>query len=52
MEVEADCLNCSLGNVSQLMVIKLYQEVFEAKNVLSPKVLVVKKIEEPKEKEH
>jgi hypothetical protein len=34
------------------MIIKLYQEVFEAKNVLRPKVLVVKKIEEPKEKEH
>jgi hypothetical protein len=50
--VEADCLNCSLGNLSQLMMIKLYQEIFEAGNVCeNPKVLVIKRFEDLKEKE-
>ena len=47
LHVKADCLNCSLGNFSQLMMIKLYQEIFKAGNVFEkPEVLVVKKIED------
>ena len=50
--MEADCLNCSLGNFSQLVMIKLYQEIFEAGNVCeNPKVLVIKRFEDLKEKE-
>ena len=49
--MEADCLNCSLGNLSQLMMIKLYQEIFLAVNVFEKvDVSVVNKIEVPKEK--
>lgn len=44
--MEADCISCSLGNLSQLMTVTLYQEVFEAGNVL------VKRTDDPKEKEH
>lgn len=44
------CLNRSPGN--QLMMIKLHQEVFEAGNVIeNPEVLVIKRIEDPKETE-
>lgn len=44
------CLNRSPGN--QLMMIKLHQEVFEAGIVLeNPEVLVIKRIEDPKETE-
>ena len=32
LDVEAACLNCSLGNISQLMMIELYQETFEVGN--------------------
>lgn len=39
-------LNCSLGNFSQLMVIMLYQKIFEAEDVFDkPEGLVVKRIE-------
>ena len=50
LDVEAEGLNCcSLGNFSQLMMIRLYQEIFEAGNVFEkPEVLVVKRIEDPK----
>ena len=52
VDVEADCLNCSLGNLSQLMMIKLYQEIFEAGNVFErSEVLVGKRNEDPREKE-
>ena len=35
------------------MMIKLYQEIFEAENVFEkPEALVVKRIEDPKEKKH
>ena len=51
--MEADCLNWSLGNISQCMMVKLYQETAEAGNVSErPKILVVKRTEFPKEKEH
>ena len=33
LDVEADGLNCSLTNLSQLMMIMLCQEIFEAENV-------------------
>ena len=50
--MEADGLNCSPGSLSQLMRIKLYQKLFETGNVFEkPEVLVVKTIEDPKEKE-
>ena len=53
LDVEADGLNCSLTNLSQLMMIKLYQETFEAGNVFEkPEVLIVRRIEGPKEKKH
>jgi len=44
--VEADCLNCSLGNLSQCMMMS-YQEIFEAGNVFEkPEVVEVKRIED------
>lgn len=47
LDVEADCLNC----FSQLMMIKLYQEIFEAGNVFErPEVLVAKRNEDPQGK--
>jgi len=50
---EADCLICNLENLSQLMMIELYRETFEAGNVFEkPEVLVVRRIEDSKEKEH
>jgi hypothetical protein len=49
--VEVEGLNCSLENISQLMMIKLYWEIFVAGNVFEKvDVSVVKKIEDPKEK--
>lgn len=51
--MEVDCLNCSLGHYGQLMMIMLYQEIFEAGNVLEkPEGLVVKRKKTPKEKQH
>ena len=48
--MEADCLSCSLGNFSQPMMIALYQEIFEAGNVLEkPGILVDKKIRDSKD---
>ena len=51
--MEAEGLNCcSLGNFSQLMMIKFYQDIFEAENVFEkPQVSVVRRIKDPKEKE-
>lgn len=51
--MDADCLSCSLENFSQHMMIKLYQEILEAGNVFEkPEVLIVRRIEGPKEKKH
>ena len=51
VDVEADCLNCSLGNFSQLMMIKLYQEIFKAGNVFEkPEVVAVKRIKDARKK--
>ena len=51
--MEADYLNWSLGNVGQYMMINLYQETVETGNVFEKlEILVVKRIEFPKEKEN
>jgi hypothetical protein len=53
LNVETDCLNYTLVNFSQVMMINLYQEIFKAGNVFEKsEVLVVMRIEDPKEKEH
>jgi hypothetical protein len=33
LDVEDECLNCSLENFNQVMMIKLYQEILEVGNV-------------------
>jgi hypothetical protein len=49
--VEADCLNYSLGSLSQLMNTSCTRKYLkEEKFFEKPKVLVVKRIEDPKEK--
>ena len=46
LDVKDECLNCSLGNFKQLMMIKLYQEIFEVGNVFEKcETLVVKRID-------
>ena len=51
LDVEADGLNCSLTNLSQLMMIKLYQEILEAGNIFKKhEVLVPKRTENPRKR--
>ena len=46
LDVKDECLNCSLGNFKQLMMIKLYQEIFEVGNVFEKcETLIVKRID-------
>ena len=48
--MESECLNCSLGKFRQLMMIMLYQEIFEVGNDFEKcEILVVKSIEYIKE---
>ena len=48
LDVRANSLNCFDKNFSQLMMIKLYEETFEAGSVWGKsKVLVIKRIEDP-----
>lgn len=45
------CLEWSLGNFIQLMLIELHQEIFETGNIFEkPEGLVVKRIEDPQGK--
>lgn len=53
LDVEAGCLNSSVENLSKLMMIKVYQELFGIGHIFEKlEVLVVKWMEDLKEKEH